>query len=26
MNAKGLCLEEYAAGLMDGSLEMPRSE
>jgi len=26
MNAKSLCLEEYAAGLMDGSLEMPRSE
>ena len=26
MNAKGLCLEEYAAGLMDGSLEKPRYE
>ncbi len=26
MNAKDLCLEEYAAGLMNGSIEMPRLE
>lgn len=24
MNARGMCLEEYAAGLMDGSIEAPR--
>lgn len=26
MNARGLCLEEYVAGLMDGSIEMPQPE
>lgn len=26
MNTQGLCLEEYAAGLMDGSIAMPQSE
>lgn len=26
MNARGMCLEEYAAGLIDGSIEAPQSE